>query len=170
MFHEKESVIIISYAKEKGDSMKNDYFQLQEQLVFPMYLCSKEVIRKYSLLLDEIDLTYTQFIVMLYFWERKSSNVKDLGNTILLDSSTLTPLLKKLEKKGLITRTKSSVDERNLVLELTQKGKNLKKKAMDIPAKMAEICNLEDEEIETLRKILYKLLVNIEEKIKNEHN
>ena len=139
---------------------------LEEQLVFPMYVCSKEIIRKYSTLLTKLDLTYTQFIVMQYFWERKKSNVKELGKTMLLDSSTLTPLLKKLEKKGLITRNKSTVDERNLVLELTKKGKDLEKAAKPIPGKMKEICNLSEKDSETLRKLIYKLLTNIEKELK----
>ena len=130
-----------------------------------MYLCSKEIIRKYSTLLTKLDLTYTQFIVMQYFWERKKSNVKDLGKIMLLDSSTLTPLLKKLEKKGLITRNKSTVDERNLVLELTKKGKDLEKAAKPIPSKMKEICNLSEKDSETLRKLIYKLLTNIEKEL-----
>ncbi len=138
---------------------------LEEQLVFPMYLCSKEIIRKYSILLTKIDLTYTQFIVMQYFWKRKQSNVKELGKIMLLDSSTLTPLLKKLEKKGLITRTKSTVDERNLVLELTKKGKALEKEAEEIPIKMKELCNISDKDSETLRKLIYKLLANIEKEL-----
>ena len=138
---------------------------LEEQLVFPMYLCSKEIIRKYSLLLTKLDLTYTQFIVMQYFWERKKSNVKELGKIMLLDSSTLTPLLKKLEKKGLITRTKSTVDERNLVLELTKKGKDLEKTVKPIPGEMKKICNLSEKDSETLRKLIYKLLANIEKEL-----
>ena len=139
---------------------------LEKQLIFPMYLCSKEVIRIYSTLLRKVDLTYTQFVVMMYFWERKSSNVKELGKIMLLDSSTLTPLLKKLEKKGLITRTKSTVDERNLVLELTKKGIELEKEAMQIPPVLKEKCRLTDSEEETLRQLHYKLLNNIEEELK----
>ena len=139
---------------------------LEKQLIFPMYLCSKEVIRIYSTLLRKVDLTYTQFVVMMYFWERKSSNVKELGKIMLLDSSTLTPLLKKLEKKGLITRTKSTVDERNLVLELTKKGIELEKEAMQIQPLLKEKCKLTDSEVETLRQLHYKLLNNIEEELK----
>ena len=107
--------------------------KLKNQLCYPIYLCSKEIIRKYSKYLDTIDLTYTQYVVMMYFWEVNKSNVKDLANTILIDSSTLTPLLKKLEQKGFIERNKDTVDERNLVLKLTKKGEKLKDKAKDIP-------------------------------------
>ena len=81
---------------------ENDSLKLKNQLCFPIYLCSKELIRKYTPLLKEFDLTYTQYIVMMYFWEKEKSNVKDIGKTIMLDSSTLTPLLKKLEKRGIL--------------------------------------------------------------------
>ena len=83
-----------------------DRLLLKNQLCFPLYLCSKEIIRKYSPLLNELDLTYTQYIVMMYLWENKETNIKELGKTLILDSNTLTPLLKKLESKNYITRSK----------------------------------------------------------------
>ncbi len=141
---------------------KYDSLSLKNQLCFPIYLCSKEIIRKYTPILDELNLTYTQYIVMMFFWENKTSNVKDLGKTLLLDSSTLTPLLKKLEKKGYITRVRSTVDERNLVLELTPEGEQLREKALTVPGKMVKCINLTDDEIKTLYKLLYKVLLNIE--------
>ena len=142
--------------------------KLKNQLCYPIYLCSKEIIRKYSKYLDTVDLTYTQYVVMMYFWEVKVSNVKDLANTILIDSSTLTPLLKKLEQKGFIERNINKVDERNLVLKLTKKGEKLKDKAKDIPKEMGKCLNLSEEESKTLYTILYKVLHNIEEEIKND--
>ena len=99
-----------------------EVLKLKNQLCLPIYLCSKEIIRKYSQMLNKLDLTYTQYIVMLYFWEIKESNVKCLGNALLLDSSTLTPLLIKLENKGYIVRKKDKNDNRNLVLKLTKNG------------------------------------------------
>ena len=141
---------------------KYDSLSLKNQLCFPIYLCSKEIIRKYTPILEELNLTYTQYIVMMFFWENKTSNVKDLGKTLLLDSSTLTPLLKKLEKKGYITRVRSTVDERNLVLELTPEGEQLREKALTVPGKMAKCINLTDDEIKTLYKLLYKVLLNVE--------
>jgi DNA-binding MarR family transcriptional regulator len=141
---------------------KYDSLSLKNQLCFPIYLCSKEIIRKYTPILEELNLTYTQYIAMMFFWEMKTSNVKDLGSTLLLDSSTLTPLLKKLEKKGYITRVRSTVDERNLVLELTPEGEQLREKALTIPGKMAKCINLTDDEIKTLYKLLYKVLLNVE--------
>lgn len=148
----------------------NDKLKLKNQLCFPIYLCSKEIIRKYTPLLDELDLTYTQYIVMMYFWEVEKSNVKEIGNTLLLDSSTLTPLLKKLEAKGYITRVRSTVDERNLEVTITDKGKKLKSKALSIPDKMGKCVNLTKEEASTLYSLMYKVLMNIERDENNESN
>ncbi len=139
-----------------------DKLLLKNQLCFPLYLCSKEIIRKYTPLLNKLDLTYTQYIVMMYLWENKECNVKELGKTLLLDSNTLTPLLKKLESKNYITRNKSSNDSRNTIISITEKGLELKKSALAIPDSMIKCVNLSDEETQTLYKILYKVLYNIE--------
>lgn len=138
---------------------KYDSLKLKNQLCFPIYLCSKEVIRKYTPLLAEIDLTYTQYIVMMYFWEKKQSNVKEISQTLLLDSSTLTPLLKKLENKKYITRVRSKVDERNLDIKITDKGMSLRDKALSIPKKIGECLNLTEKEAETLYKLTYKVIL-----------
>ena len=148
----------------------NDKLKLKNQLCFTIYLCSKEIIRKYTPLLDELDLTYTQYIVMMYFWEKEKSNVKEIGKTLLLDSSTLTPLLKKLETKGYITRVRSTVDERNLEVTITDKGKKLRSKALSIPDKMGKCVNLTKEEASTLYSLMYKVLMNIERDENNESN
>ncbi len=152
--------------------MDNDsnVLSLKNQLCFPIYLCSKEIIRKYTPLLDELDLTYTQYIVMMYFWEKEKSNVKEIGNTLLLDSSTLTPLLKKLESKGYITRVRSTKDERNLEVTITDKGKQLKTKALTIPKKMGKCIDLSDEEAITLYKLVNKVLLNVERNDIDESN
>ncbi len=139
-----------------------DSLKLKNQLCFPLYLCSKEIIRKYTPILEKLDLTYTQYIVMMYFWEKEKSNVKDIGKTLLLDSSTLTPLLKKLENKGYLTRVRSTVDERNLDVELTDKGRKLKEKAKSIPEQMGQCFHLSQEEAVTLYSLLYKVLMNVE--------
>ena len=140
-----------------------DSLTLKKQLCFPIYLCSKEIIRKYTPILDKLDLTYTQYLVMMYFWEKKSSNVKEISNTLLLDSSTLTPLLKKLENKGYITRVRSVKDERNLDVTITEKGMLLRDKALSIPEKIGKCINLSKEEAETLYKLTYKVLANTRE-------
>ena len=142
--------------------MEKDVLKLENQICFPIYLCSKEIIRRYTPWLKELDLTYTQYIVMMYFWEKEKSNVKEIGNTLLLDSSTLTPLLRKLESKGYITRDRSKVDERNLEVMITDKGKKLKNKALSIPEKMGKCIDLSKEEATTLYKLMYKVLMNVE--------
>ena len=140
---------------------KYDSLTLKNQLCFPIYLVAKEITKRYSYLLEELDLTYTQYIVMMYFWEKRTSNVKELGNILLLDSSTLTPLLKKLEVKGYITRSRSLADERNLIVSVTDKGLKLRDKALNIPVEMTKCVDLEEEEAKTLYEITNKILNNI---------
>ena len=113
-----------------------------------------------SLFLDEIDLTHTQYIAMMVLWEHKTMNVKAMGEILFLDSGTLTPVLKKLERKGLITRQRSAADERNLVVTITEAGESLKEKAVAVPAEIAKCSNLEPEEAAMLYRILYKMLGN----------
>lgn len=121
---------------------KDNYelLKLDNQLCFSLYVCSKEIIRKYKPLLDPFGLTYTGYIILMALWESDNINVKDLGKRLYLDSGTLTPMLKKLESQGYITRTRSSSDERNVVIQLTESGKALKAEAICIPKAM--ICNL----------------------------
>lgn len=138
-----------------------DSLKLENQLCFPLYACAKEIIRKYKPYLDEIDLTYTQYITMMVFWEYKKMNVKELGQKLFLDSGTLTPLLKKLEAKELITRERSKDDERNLIVKITSKGEQLIEKAKDIPVKMSGCVALSKEEAQTLYKVLHKILGSI---------
>lgn len=146
---------------------KYDALLLKNQLCFPIYLCSKEIIRRYTTMLNELNLTYTQYVVMMYFWEKERSNVKELGDTLLLDSSTLTPLLKKLEGKGYITRERSKIDERNLEIVITNDGKKLKERALSIPKKIGECINLTEEEAKTLYELVYKVLINVEKENNN---
>ena len=145
---------------------KYDSLKLENQLCFPIYLCSKEIIRRYTPFLDKLDLTYTQYIVMMYFWEKEKSNVKDISKTLLIDSGTLTPLLKKLEKKGYIKRVRSTIDERNLEVTITEKGMNLREEALSVPKNMKECIQLEEKDAKNLYKIMYQLLYNIEKEEK----
>lgn len=138
-----------------------DSIKLENQICFPLYLCSKEVIRRYTSYLDKLDLTYTQYIVMMYMWEKKESNVKEIGDVLLLDSSTLTPLLKKLEKKEYIKRARKEDDERNLLITLTKKGDALKEKALPIKDEVSKKIKISDEESEKLQKLLCKILLNL---------
>lgn len=138
----------------------NEYncLKLENQLCFPLYACSKEIIKRYKPYLNEIDLTYTQYIVMMVLWEKEEINIKTLGERLYLDSGTLTPLLKKLETKGYIKRDRLETDERNLNLVITEKGKKLKEKAKGIPEKIAPCINLTEQEVLKLYDMLYKIL------------
>ncbi len=142
----------------KNQSEKCDMLLLENQLCFPLYACSKEVVRRYKPFLDELDLTYTQYITMMVMWEKKEINVKCLGEILYLDSGTLTPVLKKLEGKGYLTRERSKEDERNLCVIITEKGERLKKQAADIPLKVGKCLKLEGEEAKQLYYLLYKIL------------
>lgn len=135
-----------------------DCLKLENQLCFPLYAASKEVIRKYKPFLDKLNITYTQYITLLVLWENNDMNVKELGEKIFLDSGTLTPLLKNLEKKGYIIRTRNKNDERNLVVSLTKKGKNLKDEAVNIPNQIGKCININKDDALTLYKILYDIL------------
>jgi len=137
---------------------KYDALKIENQICFPLYACSREIIKQYKPFLDEIDLTYTQYIAMMVLWEHKTMNVKAMGQILFLDSGTLTPVLKKLESKGFVTRQRSTADERNLVVTITEAGEALKEKAVAVPAEIAKCSNLEPEEAAMLYRILYKML------------
>ncbi|RKW55473.1 MAG: MarR family transcriptional regulator [Lachnospiraceae bacterium] len=137
---------------------KYDSLKLENQLCFPLYACSKEIVRRYKTYLDKLDLTYTQYIVMMVMWEEKELNVKELGDKLFLDSGTLTPVLKKLEAKGYVTRERSKIDERTLIVTLTEGGKELRESAVGIPVGMRGCLKLSDEEMIQLRTMLGKIL------------
>ena len=137
---------------------KYDALKLENQLCFPLYACSREIIKQYKPFLDELDLTYTQYITMMVLWEKKTLTSKELGNDLFLDSGTLTPLLKKMEAKGLLNRRRSEEDERNLVVSITEAGERLRERAIEIPGKIAKCSNLERADAEALYRILYKVL------------
>lgn len=141
--------------KEYG---KYDALKLGVQLCFPLYACAKETVRLYKPYLDELGLTYTQYITMLVLWEHEKLTVKELGKRLYLDSGTLTPLLKKLEAKGLLLRERSKEDERNLFIMLTEEGIAMKDKALHIPHEMVKCVELDMEERVVLYKLLYKML------------
>lgn len=140
-----------------------DELMLGNQLCFPLYACSKEIVRRYKPFLDEIDLTYTQYIAMMVLWEEKKVNVKELGSRLFLDSGTLTPVLKRLEQKGLITRQRDEKDERVLIAQITAEGEALKERAVEVPHKMAGCVKLDEQDAKELYRILYTLLGEFEE-------
>ena len=137
---------------------KYDVLKLSKQLCFPLYACSREMIKLYKPWLDELGLTYTQYITMMVLWEHKSMTVKALGQELYLDSGTLAPLLKKLEDKGLITRRRSDRDERNLIVTITEQGEAMKDAALHIPGEMTKCINLPREDIRDLYRMLHQLL------------
>ena len=139
---------------------KYDSLKLENQLCFPLYAAAREITRKYYPYLNAIGLTYTQYIVMMVMWEQREINVKDLGAKLILDSGTLTPLLKNLEKKGLVKRSRSGSDERVLLVSVTEKGLALREKAVSIPTSMAACVHLSKDDAAALYRILYQIIVN----------
>ena len=135
-----------------------DALRLENQLCFPLYACAREIVKRYKPFLDELDLTYTQYITMMVLWEHRQVTSKLLGEKLHLDSGTLTPVLKKLEEKGLIARKRDPQDERNLMVTLTEAGEALKIPAARVPAQMAGCVRLTPEEAKALYGLLYKLL------------
>ena len=132
--------------------------KLENQLCFPLYACAREVVKKYKPFLDDIDLTYTQYVTMMVLWEKPSVTSKEIGERLHLDSGTLTPVIKKLAEKGLVTRARSAEDERNLVVTLTDAGLALRDRAACIPDQMGKCICLSPEDAGTLYRILYQLL------------
>jgi len=137
---------------------KYDALKLENQLCFPLYACSKEVVKLYRPFLDALNLTYTQYIAMMVLWEHEKLNVKELGEKLYLDSGTLTPVLKSLEAKGFLLRSRSEEDERVLNVELTDAGWALRDAALDVPAKVNAGIKLDAGEVVRLYELLYKVL------------
>ena len=137
---------------------KYEALKLENQLCFPLYAASREVVKRYRPHLDAIDLTYTQYIAMMVMWEQKEITVKALGEKLFLDSGTMSPVLKSLELKGYVVRKRSTTDERSVSVILTESGEKLKETAVEIPAKVAGCVGLSAEEGLQLYKILYKIL------------
>lgn len=140
---------------------KYEQLKLENQLCFPLYVCSKEIIRKYKPFLSKINLTYTQYIVMMVLWENDKINLKTLGEKLFLDSGTLTPVLIKLEQKGYVKRQKNKIDERNLIVEITKNGSLLKEQAKNIPKSLSQCIPISNEDAYNLYIILNKILKNI---------
>lgn len=132
--------------------------RLKNQLCFPLYAVSNIITRKYKPLLDKLDLTYTQYIVMMVLWEEKRVNEKFLCETLCLRSNTLAPLLQKLESKGYIKKEKDGADERNVVITLTESGETLQDKALCVPESIAKEFHLTPDEATALYTVLYKML------------
>ena len=140
--------------------MSDDYdcLKIENQLCFPLYACSKEIVRRYRPILDELGITYTQYITMMILWEYGSSSVNNLGKRLYLDSGTLTPLLKSLESKGYVTRQRSKKDERTMVISVTSEGMALRERALSVPGRIASCIDIEPAKAKALYDLLYEIL------------
>ena len=140
----------------------HDMLKLKNQLCFPLYACSREIVKKYHPFLENIDLTYTQYIVMMVLWEYGGMTEGELGRIVRLESGTLAPLLKRLEKRGLIERIRPEDNERKLFLKLTPDGEALKQKALAVPCAMRDCIRMPTEDLLLLRALLNKALHSME--------
>ena len=147
---------------DKKTTTTYEGIRLENQLCFPLYACAKEVVRQYRKPLEELGLTYTQYIVMMVLWEHGGMTEGELGKYVNLDSGTLAPLLKRLEKQGLISRVRLAGNERKLFLSLTEEGEKLKDKAADVPEAMRGCIDLPEEELLQLKQLLDKALIRME--------
>ena len=152
-------------SEKDRDQSGTEYPQLQQdgQICFPLYACARKVISAYSPLLKPLGLTYTQYIVMLELWEREKEKVGELCHRLYLDCGTITPMLKKMEESGWLTRCRCKVDERVVYVALTEKGRALREEVKDIPMKVGENICLPQEDAFELYRLLHKLLDTMEE-------
>ena len=137
--------------------------KLENQLCFPLYVCSKEIVRRYTPYLEPLGLTYTQYITMMALWEYGTMSVTELGDKISLDSGTLTPLLKKLEDSGYVVRVRNKRDERSVLVRLTEDGNALREEARGIPEAMGSCIDITMEDALELQRLLRKLMNNLDE-------
>lgn len=142
---------------------KESYLLLKDQLCFPIYAVSRLITRSYQPMLDALDLTYPQYLVLLALWEEDNVNVGRLGQRLFLNTNTLTPLLKKLKEKGVITKTRSNRDERSVFIKLTLKGISLKNKAEAVPLKLLESLKMPKDDLLLMRKLMWQFLDSFEE-------
>ncbi len=148
----------------QGDTQlrEEEKMRLDNQVCFPLYSAANAVIRAYRPLLDELDLTYSQYLVMMVLWEQNGVSVKDVGHRLHLDSGTLTPLLKRLEVKGYVERARSTQDERVRVLNLTEQGRDLKLRAQQVPNAIKCKVDIELEEMLELKRLCEKVLTKLD--------
>ena len=142
---------------------KYDCIRLENQICFPLYACAKEVIRQYRKPLEKLGLTYTQYVVMMVLWEFGGMTEGELGRKVYLDSGTLAPLLKRMEKQGYITRVRPETNENKLFIELTPEGDSLKDQATAVPSEMKDCLKLAKDELVQLKELLDKAIIGMEE-------
>ena len=141
-----------------SDINYDEMMKLENQLCFPLYAAARQIVSLYTPYLKELGLTYTQYIVFLVLWEKDGIPVGELGRRLYLDNGTLTPLLKKLESSGYVTRSRDQADERVVIITLTEEGRALKERAKEIPLKIGGCVRLTEEEAAGLYTLLYRLL------------
>lgn len=139
-----------------------EFLKLENQLCFPLYVIAKEITGLYRPFLDELDITYPQYLVMMVLWENDGLPVNSIGEKLYLDSGTLTPLLKRLENKGFIERKRKKEDERVVEVFITESGRNLHEKACGIPEKLFQKIGASPEDWKALKENVQKILTKIE--------
>ena len=149
-------------ADKKVTKDRYESIRLKNQLCFPLYACSKEIIRQYRKPLEKLGLTYTQYVVMMVLWEDGGMTEGDLGKKVYLDSGTLAPLLKRMEKQGIINRVRPDDNERKLFISLTEKGEAMKEQALDVPKAMNGCIDLPENELKKLKRLLDKAVSGME--------
>lgn len=147
--------------RQTDDIPTEELLKLENQLCFPLYACSKEVVRRYAPYLDKLGLTYTQYLAMMALWEYGQMSVGEMGEFLYLDSGTLTPLLKKLEDKGLVVRTRSLADARRVDVALTEEGSAMRERAREVPLAMGQCVNIEPDEAAELVRLLRKVIEHV---------
>jgi DNA-binding MarR family transcriptional regulator len=147
-----------------------DQLKLENQICFPFYAISRLITRQYQPFLDEMKLTYPQYLVLLVLWEYERMPVNDIAKKLILNTNTITPLLKRMEKMGLITRTKDNLDERKVMVQLTKKGASLKKKAVNIPYQLLGGENPDPKEVEFMHKFQQQLWAMLDGMLEAEKN
>ena len=148
---------------ERVTQDKYDCIRLENQICFPLYACAKEVVRQYRKPLERLGLTYTQYVVMMVLWEFGGMTEGELGRKVYLDSGTLSPLLKRMEKQGYITRIRPETNERKLYIELTAAGDTLRDQATEVPIEMEGCLNLTQDEQMQLKELLDKAIIKMDE-------
>ncbi|NGZ77307.1 MarR family winged helix-turn-helix transcriptional regulator [Saccharibacillus alkalitolerans] len=142
--------------------MDQERLTLDSHLCFSLYACSRAIFRMYRPLLDELNLTYPQYLVLLVLWDRQESSIKELSHLLTLDSGTLTPMLKRMESSGLLVRSRSVDDERIVTVQITDKGRELQSRAECIPASLIESSGLELQQLGALNETIRTLMDSVE--------
>lgn len=154
---------MIGKQKEREIEMNNEKLKLENQICFKFYTVEREITKLYRNLLEELDVTYPQYLVLLVLWEKNSVTVKELGKRLFLDSGTLTPMLKRMEGNHLIERRRSLEDERSVIISLTKKGEELQNKAECIPTRLLETMSIDKGQLKNLEQTLSVFLNRIQQ-------